>query len=60
MPSGVITGEKKALGRAGRRPSWFVLSGASGGEARPAKLRRVMVNKFAFGGINTSVILQQV
>ena len=31
MPSGVITGEKKALGRTGRRPSWLVLSGASGG-----------------------------
>jgi 3-oxoacyl-[acyl-carrier-protein] synthase II len=27
------------------------------GESRTAKLRRVMCNKFAFGGINTSVVL---
>jgi len=27
------------------------------GETRSAKLRRVMVNKFAFGGINTSLVL---
>jgi 3-oxoacyl-[acyl-carrier-protein] synthase II len=27
------------------------------GEARPAKLARVMVNKFAFGGINTSLVI---
>ena len=30
------------------------------GEARTAKLRRVMCNKFAFGGINTSLVLQAV
>ena len=27
------------------------------GEARTAKLQRVMVNKFAFGGINTSLVV---
>jgi 3-oxoacyl-[acyl-carrier-protein] synthase II len=30
------------------------------GESRTAKLRRVMVNKFAFGGINTSLIVASV
>lgn len=30
------------------------------GEARAAKLRRVLVNKFAFGGINTSLVVSAV
>lgn len=30
------------------------------GESRTAKLARVMCNKFAFGGINTSIVLQAV
>ena len=30
------------------------------GESRQAKLRRVMCNKFAFGGINTSLVFAEV
>jgi 3-oxoacyl-[acyl-carrier-protein] synthase II len=30
------------------------------GEARPAKLTRVLCNKFAFGGINTSVVVSAI